>query len=317
MTPLISIIVPIYNAERTIYRCVESIQCQTFVDWELLLIDDGSTDKSADICNDYAIKDKRIKVLRKKNGGVSSARNIGLENAKGKWITFCDSDDFVNSDWLEIYISSVYDNEISMVCQGIRRIGPSFVSCEYCSGIEYIGDNRGALELLYESMLLGFVWNKIFKRSILDDYNLCFDERFMFMEDENFVLKYLKHCERIACVRRSGYNYNMSDWSNKYKNIDNYYTSLSNFESVKYIYHNKNNKIYQNYLNMATNALFASFSFKVNDMKYRLKVYREIVGTDIFKVEGLSFFSKILCYFPLGLVDRIFRVKDILHKNIF
>ncbi|WP_294455629.1 glycosyltransferase family 2 protein [uncultured Bacteroides sp.] len=316
MNPLVSIIVPIYNSENYLNRCLDSILSQTFCDWELILIDDGSTDQSVGICEEYAQKDNRIRVFHKQNGGVSSARNIGLKNAKGEWVTFCDSDDFVNPDWLEIYIPLIYDNEISMVCQGIHRIGP-FVLCEYCSGIEYVGDNRGALELLYKSLLLGFVWNKIFKKSILDDYNLYFDERFIFMEDENFVLRYLKHCKRIVCVKRSGYNYNMPDLSCKYKNVDNYYTSLSNFESVKYIYHNKNNLIYQNYLNMVTNALYASYFFNVKDMKCRLKIYRQIVGVDIFKVEGLSFVSKVIFFFPINFVNCMFIVKDWFRKTIF
>ena len=93
MNPSISIIVPVYNAERTLNRCVDSILSQTFQEWELLLIDDGSTDRSGELCDEYASKDQRIKVFHKKNGGVSSARNIGLNYAKGEWITFIDSDD--------------------------------------------------------------------------------------------------------------------------------------------------------------------------------------------------------------------------------
>ena len=87
MNPSISIIVPIYNAEKTLNKCVDSILNQTFQNWELILIDDGSTDRSGKLCNEYASKDQRIKVFHKKNGGVSSARNIGLDHAKGEWIT--------------------------------------------------------------------------------------------------------------------------------------------------------------------------------------------------------------------------------------
>lgn len=96
MNPLISVIVPVFNAQNTLNRCVNSILNQTFRNWELLLIDDGSTDKSCEICNQYAAIDKRIKVFHKENGGVSSARNIGLDNANGDWITFVDSDDFID-----------------------------------------------------------------------------------------------------------------------------------------------------------------------------------------------------------------------------
>lgn len=95
MNSIISIIIPVYNAEKTLSRCVNSILNQTFQDWELLLIDDGSTDRSGELCDEYASKDQRIKVFHKTNGGVSSARNIGLDYAKGEWITFIDSDDYI------------------------------------------------------------------------------------------------------------------------------------------------------------------------------------------------------------------------------
>ena len=103
--PQISVIVPVYNAEKYLHRCIDSILAQTFSDFELLLIDDGSKDNSGRICDEYAAKDSRIRVFHKKNGGVSSARNMGLDNAKGDWITFVDSDDWVKQDYLYSMIS--------------------------------------------------------------------------------------------------------------------------------------------------------------------------------------------------------------------
>ena len=97
---MISIITPVYNAEKYLRCCIDSIIAQTFTDFELLLIDDGSKDKSGAICDEYAAKDARIRVFHKENGGVSSARNLGLDNAKGEWITFIDSDDWVKQDYL-------------------------------------------------------------------------------------------------------------------------------------------------------------------------------------------------------------------------
>ena len=102
--PKISIIVPVYNAERYLHRCIDSILAQTFRDFELLLIDDGSKDNSGYICDEYAEKDERVKVWHKENGGVSSARNVGLDNARGEWVTFADSD-----DWLESNAFAYYD----------------------------------------------------------------------------------------------------------------------------------------------------------------------------------------------------------------
>lgn len=93
---MISVIVPVYNVERYLARCIESILSQTYTDFELLLIDDGSKDKSGSICDEYALKDSRIRVFHKPNGGVSSARNVGLDNARGQWVAFCDSDDWLD-----------------------------------------------------------------------------------------------------------------------------------------------------------------------------------------------------------------------------
>ena len=104
ITPKISVIVPVYNAEKYLHRCIDSILSQTFTDFELLLIDDGSKDGSGAICDEYAAKDNRVRVFHKENGGVSSARNLGLDNACGEWVTFVDADDYVRPSYLATYI---------------------------------------------------------------------------------------------------------------------------------------------------------------------------------------------------------------------
>jgi glycosyltransferase involved in cell wall biosynthesis len=113
----ISVIVPIYNAEKTIRKSLDSILCQTFKDFELLLIDDGSNDKSPEICDEYANKDNRIIVIHKKNGGVSSARNVALDLAKGNWITFIDSDDFISAD----FFVGIEDSGVDIVIKRCRE----------------------------------------------------------------------------------------------------------------------------------------------------------------------------------------------------
>ena len=119
MNSLISIIVPVYNSEKALDRCINSILEQTFQNWELLLINDGSTDRSREICDEYAAKDQRIKVFHKTNGGVSSARNVGLDNAKGEWITFCDSDDEILNNTFALYDRIINEhNEIDLISCG-------------------------------------------------------------------------------------------------------------------------------------------------------------------------------------------------------
>ena len=106
MNRLISVVVPVYNVEDVLHFCIDSILNQTYSDFELLLVDDGSTDKSGDICDQYARKDTRIRVFHKENGGVSSARNLGIDNANGEYICFIDSDDYVNSEFLDSLIKT-------------------------------------------------------------------------------------------------------------------------------------------------------------------------------------------------------------------
>lgn len=107
---MISVIIPIFKAEKFLHRCIDSILAQSYTGFELLLIDDGSPDNSGVICDEYAAKDSRVRVFHKENGGVSSARNLGLDNAVGDYIAFCDADDYVSEDWLKCFADAVIDS---------------------------------------------------------------------------------------------------------------------------------------------------------------------------------------------------------------
>ena len=116
MKGLISVIVPVYNTEKYLDRCIQSILSQTYSNIEILLIDDGSTDSSGAICDKYAEQDSRVRVFHKANGGVSSARNMGLDKAKGTWFTFVDSDDWIDMDMYEQMYNAAIQNKVDMVC---------------------------------------------------------------------------------------------------------------------------------------------------------------------------------------------------------
>ena len=118
--PTISVIVPVYNAEKYLSRCIDSILVQTFTCFELLLVDDGSTDCSGRICDEYAKRDTRIRVIHKENGGVSSARNLGLDNAKGEWICFCDSDDLLLNWSTDARILELIKFKDILICRIIK-----------------------------------------------------------------------------------------------------------------------------------------------------------------------------------------------------
>ena len=192
---MISIIVPVYNVEKYLQRCIESILAQTFPDFELLLIDDGSKDKSGEICDNYALKDKRIKVFHKQNGGVSSARNYGLHEAQGEWITFIDSDDWVCADYL-----SSFTTDSDLCVQGY-----------YCgeNAIRYdkifIDHNPGAY-YLYKGYVFG-PYCKLFRLSIIKEGHILFDETMAFGEDILFLMEYIILCNTMRVVNACGYHY--------------------------------------------------------------------------------------------------------------
>ena len=206
---LISVIVPVYNASKTLDRCVQSILKQTYSNIELLLVNDGSDDCSGSICNSYAEKDKRVRVFHKENGGVSSARNLGLENANGEYVTFCDADDYVQGEWLESFVSN--SEGVDIVCQGVTFDYSLMQNVEVASNktltFEYEGDMLDGLDKLHEYGLIGYVFLKLFKRSIIEEHNLRFDESYNYMADEDFSKRYMRHCSKMISLPEANYHY--------------------------------------------------------------------------------------------------------------
>lgn len=202
--PYISIIVPVYRAEEYLHQCINSILTQTFRDFELLLIDDGSPDNSGQICDEYAQRDGRIRVFHKENGGVSSARNVGLDNAKGKWIVFCDSDDWVEKDWLESY-HNVMNNNYDIIFQGYIQ---EHHSSHQIRCIRNVPNNYiNTILLLEQNDLLGWTWCKIFKTDIIKANNIRFDKTLNINEDLLFTLQYCFYAHSISVLPIAKYHY--------------------------------------------------------------------------------------------------------------
>lgn len=192
---MISIIVPVYNCIRSLPRCIGSIQSQTLTDWELLLVDDGSTDGSGSLCDQFVTSDNRIHVFHKPNGGVSSARNMGLDHAQGEYVMFCDSDDWVEPEWCEqLYLAAVENPGCLPVCNYYRST-PDRETLNrevQCQALE----ERIAKEdffSLNQYELLGIPWNKIFRRTILEENHVRFRLDISLGEDLVFNLDHL-HC---------------------------------------------------------------------------------------------------------------------------
>lgn len=190
MTPLISVIIPVYNARLYLRNSIESVLSQRFTDFELLLIDDGSTDGSGKICDEYATKDNRIKVFHKANGGVSSARNMGLDNASGEWIAFVDSDDELLHSWSNV--SALIRKDIDFISFGYERHSIEKNIFTTIPQEEKIVDINQSVTLMYMDKFYQFyAVTKLFKRSIIINNNLRFDETLYFSEDRLFIINYL------------------------------------------------------------------------------------------------------------------------------
>lgn len=199
---LISIIVPIYNSEYSLHRCIDSILRQTYESIELLLIDDGSVDLSGDICDEYAKKDSRIRVFHKNNGGVSSARNVGLDNAAGDYITFCDADDFLQTRFLESFASNSYLGEDSDLLIGgsiwLNEKGEKCVEEDDIPVGVYLP--KDILPIYLYGKIFNVPWGKLFKSSVISKYGIRFKRDMRVAEDLCFVYKYLSHTNSIRSL---------------------------------------------------------------------------------------------------------------------
>ncbi|NSW90264.1 MAG: glycosyltransferase [Firmicutes bacterium] len=201
---LVSIIVPIYNVEDHIRKCVNSILKQTYTNIEIILVDDGSNDKSSKICDEYAQLDDRIKVIHKENGGVSSARNAGLSIANGKYIGFVDADDWIDIDMYEYLVQSIESNNCDIACCGYYKEHKGIteiISKSEDMIIESLDEN---LDNFIEGSYEGSVWNKLFVRSII---NHEFDTKISIGEDAYFLYNAIKNAKRIVYKRDPKYHY--------------------------------------------------------------------------------------------------------------
>ena len=196
MSPKLSIIIPIYNTEAYLPRCLDSVLSQSYTDFELLLVDDGSTDNSGAICEEYTQKDARINVFHRENGGICAARNTGLDNAQGEWIYLVDSDDELMPDGLRTLVECIND-DVDVVMGGYEQydLDGNLIETEKNHAITTLSKRDSLLVLFQEHSIhysyLGYVWNRLFRNRIIQDYDLRFDTTVRIKEDTLFVTQYL------------------------------------------------------------------------------------------------------------------------------
>lgn len=210
---MISIIIPVYNAEPYLEQCFNSISSQTLSDWECILVDDGSTDGSGKICDSWANKDNRIKIIHQKNQGVSAARNSGLNTAKGEWIAFVDSDDWLEPDYLSAMLEQKGVTDL-VVSGQIREYedGHTIIYRPKALDIFYISkDYAEEFNNLNVNSLLYAPHEKLFRADIIKINNLTFQVGCSYGEDLQFVYSYLEHVKTVGTVNRALYHYRMAN----------------------------------------------------------------------------------------------------------
>lgn len=207
-----SVIIPVYNAEGTLRRCLDSLVGQQFSDYELLLINDGSTDGSDAICREYANTYSCVRYFAKENGGVSSARNLGLEKAEGEYILFVDSDDYVSQDYFALLSHTLESNAVDLLMFGYRNFGG--VSTEWDTGEFYEDAETGIAKQISSVMqqyLFSSLWSKAFKRQIIERYNIRFANDLAIGEDQTFIFTFAMHIRSIGSIGNHLYNVDVSD----------------------------------------------------------------------------------------------------------
>lgn len=333
----ISVIVPIYNSEKYISKCIESILKQSYSNFELILVDDGSLDNSLFICKNYE-RDKRVKIIQQDNQGVSKARNIGISIATGEWITFIDSDDEIEENMLDTMVQELKDEEIDFIFTGFKKFYFSEkglkkqekYSCN--SKIMYIKDFFNNISLYLENCLLQGPCEKLFKKEILNKYNIFFPEDMSYGEDTYFVYDYLKYINKISCINQMFYHYNVYEkkdslnsifrkdkfeitilLNNKLKNLLNNYLEYQKIEQIF------NNNLYISYINFCNELCKSN-----KDKSFKISILKDLNNKDIVKkfcksIKEKRIQDKIVFYCinnKLNIIEFIFfSFKEIIRKN--
>jgi glycosyltransferase involved in cell wall biosynthesis len=290
MNPKISIIVPVFNVEDFIQENIESILAQSFKDFELILVNDGSSDRSGDICDEFSMKDQRIIVIHKENGGQSSARNRGIDVAKGDYIGFIDSDDWIHKDMYNILYSKAIETDVEIAACNIIQYDKDDTKHLYCGKtFDLLYDRNSAMNELYLNERLTFSpCNKLYGRELIE--GLRFKEGYI-LEDMDFAYRVIHKANRIYYTGQALYNYRYNDKSTMRKAFSK--KRIDEFEVRKNMY-----LFYLNNYPSLASELYAEcfltglmlfinigkyYKNETNQYKYLIDIDRKIIKSLIFK----------------------------------
>lgn len=269
--PYISVIVPVYNAEGYIHRCVDSLLQQTYIDFEIILVDDGSPDGSGAICDEYARKDSRVKVIHKENGGVASARQLGIDNAKGEYTIHADPDDWVEPTMLEQLCNKAKAADADMV------ICDFWVDCEQQNIYRTQQPTSNSADAVLDDLLFnrmhGSLCNKLIKRDCYSKFKVSFVAGLNYCEDYLVCVKLLQRGIKVAYLNKAFYHYDQIVNSNS---ITRNYTLKIYRQRVLFIDELKrvlNEKYSEGILKNEANVAMECLSYKVLTKKEFKAIY--------------------------------------------
>lgn len=323
--PEISVIIPVYKVEKYLECCLESVLNQSFKNFEAILIDDGSPDTCPQICDRYASLDSRFIVVHKKNGGLASARNVGLDVCCGNYICFVDSDDYIELNFLESLYEQIYKGDfdfVSCVANFVDENNGFLKQNGYAAERKIISENIFET-YFYTNFIEDATWNKIYRRELFDD--LRFKERIIF-EDSEIIVRILKKCKKVLFIRLFLYNYRIREESilNYQKgNIDgqSQMFSLKKLDLMHVYYSNAielADTMWSQIYYKRLISVCADYSIKItglnNSKKYRqiiLSYYRK--ATQIYSLKNFNMKVRICIYLQIRMpifwiiIKKLFR----------
>lgn len=282
---MVSIIVPIYNSEKYLRKTLDSIYNQSYKDFEVILVNDGSKDKSLQICEEYKLKNKNTKLISLKNSGVSNARNEGLKNTKGEYICFLDSDDIIDKNYLDEMVKLIRNSDIGVCSYEVIKYKNNETKIIKAMNNKTIDE---ILITLILNELLNPLWNKIYRTELIKKYNIKFDKDINLGEDLLFNLKYLSHCHDVSTTNLVLYQYYLRSSGLNSNNGMSYVDNLKRIErthkiTLKDILHNDNNIDYLVTFIYKCNLIDYKYITKYKEKNLRSK--SQYVKTNSFHVE--------------------------------
>lgn len=220
MIDLISVMVPVYNAEQNLPKCIESLMAQTYENIQIVLVNDGSKDGSLEVCRHYAEKDFRIKIVNKENGGEGAARNRGIQEADGVYICFADADDYVKPDFVKSLYELLKKYEAELSICGFIELKDREIINETIGDVQIMTQAEAMENLLKQTSFRGYVWNKMFSLNIIKEKHIQFDESLAIWEDVLFIFQYIKYIEKAVYNPNPMYYYIF--WENSVSHKKNY-----------------------------------------------------------------------------------------------